>query len=104
MQIDSYDFSDVSLEDGESISIQIEGKTYTYTNETGAALSSTDLVDAISTAFNTDHDTDANIAEKQTIGISLLNGESTAGTAFTLVVDGVDVAVAADDDASDMRA
>ena len=101
-QIDSYDFSDVSLEDGESISIQIEGKTYTYTNETGAALSSTDLVDAISTAFNTDHDTDANIAEKQTIGISLLNGESTAGTAFTLVVDGVDVAVAADDDASDI--
>lgn len=98
-QTDSYDLTDVSLGDGESISIQISGKTFTYTNVTGGALASTDLVAAIVTAFDADVAAGSNVPEEQTIGMSLLNDATSIGNAGTIVVDGISVAVAEGDDA-----
>ena len=99
-QIDSYDLSDVTLSDGQSISIQIEGKTYTYTNTTGGDLANTDLVAAVVGAFDADVDSGVNVAEQQTIGFSLLNDATTVGTAGVIVVDGISVSIAEGDDAS----
>ena len=96
-QIDSYDLSDVSLEDGESVSIQVEGKTYTYKNGTGGTLMGSDLVAAVIEGFNADYETGENTPEQQTIGLSFSDDASTVGTAGTIIVDGISVDVAAGD-------
>lgn len=85
-QIDGYDFSSTTLAAGDTISIAIDGKSFTY-KHTGASVTGSALADAVVEAFD---DLDGeNIAEKQT-----LTFKTTASTtAFVVTVGGVNVTI-----------
>ena len=92
-QIDSYDLSDVSLAEGESISIQVFGKTFTYVNTSSSDLSGTGLVSGIIAAYEADHP--SNVSEEQEITFSLTG--ATLGLNESITVDGVSVALVSAD-------
>lgn len=95
-QIDSYDFSNTTLASNQSISIQIDGKSFTYLNDTGAALTGGALADAVVAAYTATAGT--NIAEKQTLNFSA----TTSSTPFAISVGGVSVTVDPNMTAADM--
>jgi len=96
-QVDSYDLSDVSLAVGESINIQVSGRTFTYTNSELTALSGADLVTAIIAAYDSDATSGSNVSEEQEISFDFIAPATTLGYADTIVVDGVSVALVSAD-------
>jgi len=92
-QIDSYDLSDVSLAEGEAISIQVFGKTFTYVNTSSSDLSGTGLVSGIIAAYEVDHP--SNVSEEQEISFSVTG--ATLGLNESITVDGVSVALVSSD-------
>jgi flagellar hook-basal body protein len=92
-QIDSYDLSDVSLAEGEAISIQVFGKTFTYVNTSSSDLSGTGLVSGIIAAYEADHP--SNVSEEQEVTFSLTG--ATLGLNESITVDGVSVALVSSD-------
>jgi flagellar hook protein FlgE len=91
-QVDAYDLSGKTLAVGESISIMIDGKSFSYTNAGASALTGSDLVDDLVAEFNTQvAASPQNIAEVQEITFA----NSPSDTAFIITVGGINVTVEA---------